>query len=223
VAGFSTRAGGDDPGALARAAGFPLGRLYMVTQVHGSRVVEVRGDEDPAAVRTEPADALVTRAPGVALAVRTADCVPVLLSCVAGPGGAPVVAAVHGGWRGIVAGVIPAAVARVAALAGAPASSLRAAIGPAIGPCCFEVDETVATTLAAAVGRPEVVVDRGATARPHVDLGRAARWALLGAGVAPEHVEAVGPCTRCAASLLHSYRRDGSRQGRQLSFVWLPR
>ena len=58
VAGFSTRRGGDDPDALARAAGFPLGRLYMTTQVHGSRVVEVRGDEDPAAVRAEPADAL---------------------------------------------------------------------------------------------------------------------------------------------------------------------
>ena len=221
VAGFSTRGGGDDPLALARAAGFSLERLFMVTQVHGARVVEVGADDDPSALRAQAADALVTRAPGVALAVRTADCVPVLLS--SAPPGPQVVAAVHGGWRGIVAGVIQAAVALTAELAGAPAATLRAAIGPAIGGCCFEVDAGVAETLAAAVGRREVVVERGAGAegKPHVDLVRAARWSLLGAGLDRDRVEVVGPCTRCAASLLHSFRREGQGRGRQLSFVWM--
>jgi len=188
----------------------------MVTQVHGAGVVEVAGDERPEVVERIAADALVTSAPGVALAVRTADCVPVLLA-VEGPGVARV-AAVHAGWRGVVAGVIPAAVLALTA-GGLATTAVRASIGPAIDGCCFEVHPDVSEALVAATGRREIVIVRGPGSRPHVDLRRAARWSLLSAGLLAEHIDLVGPCTRCAASAFHSYRREGGGRGRQLSFV----
>jgi YfiH family protein len=132
--------------------------------------------------------------------------------------GAPVVAAVHAGWRGVVAGVIPAAI-DVMAGRGVKASDLRAAIGPAIDPCCFEVGSEVAETLARAVRRREIIVDRGEGAKPHVDLRAASRWVLIDSGVRPEHIEIVGPCTRCSAELFHSYRREGGGVGRQFSVI----
>jgi hypothetical protein len=216
VAGFSTRRGGDDLAALAADAGFDLDRLYMLTQVHGARVVEVAGDEGVARVRAVEADALVTAARGVAVAVRTADCVPVLLADDRGH----VVAAAHAGWRGLVAGVIGRAVEVLCRRAGAEPAGLVAAVGPAIDACCFEVGDEVARQIARAVGN-ESATAAGPRGRPHVDLRRAAALSLAAAGVAPSRIELVGPCTRCAASHFHSYRRAGAGQGRQVSFVAL--
>lgn len=213
TAGFSTRHGGDDPSALARAAGFDEQRLLTLTQVHGDRVLRVRGGDDPERVRTTRADALVTDDPDLFLAVKTADCVPVLLAHVR----EPVVAAAHAGWRGLVAGVIEATVREVADLAGAPRSELVAALGPAIGPCCFEVGPDVAETVARAVGSREVILQR--RPRPHVDLWGATLRRLIEAGIPRDRVELVGPCTRCAEAAFHSYRREGPGCGRQLSFI----
>lgn len=212
AAGFSTRAGGDDAEALARAADFSLDRLFMVTQVHGARVLEIDGAASVEAVRSERCDALVTATAGVALAVRTADCVPVLLE------GGGAVAAAHAGWRGLEAGVIEAAIEALSSRWAAAPSTLRAAVGPAIGPCCFEVGPDVAQRLSAAVDEPEVVRP-GARGRPHVDLRRATALKLRAAGVPAKQIELVGPCTRCSADLLHSYRRHGPGGGRQISFV----
>jgi len=218
IAGFSTRGGGDDEPALAGAAGFDHDRLFMVTQVHGRELVDVGSEDLPRRIRTIEADALVTSTPGVTVAVRTADCVPVL---VADPQGRAVAAA-HAGWRGLVAGVIEAAVAAVAERSEqAPAGALVAAVGPAIDPCCFEVGEEVGEEIAAAVGTTEVVAHRPGAPRPFVDLRRAAVLRLRASGLADEHIELVGPCTRCEADLLHSYRREGPRSGRQVSFVAL--
>lgn len=220
AAAFSTRYGGDDLHGLAHDTGFSASRLYMATQVHGAVVIEISGRESVDEVRSVKADALVTSTPGIALAVRTADCVPVLLAAkVGGHSGSRVVAAVHAGWRGIVAGVIPAAVG-VLTERGAKTSDLYAAIGPAIDPCCFEVQGDVAETLAQAVGRREIIIERGDGAKPHVDLRAAAFWSLQTSGLRREQVEVVGPCTRCAAELFHSYRREGGGVGRQFSVVY---
>lgn len=217
LAGFSTRAGGDDPEALAGEAGFDPGRLFMVSQVHGKAVVRVGLGDDPSRIRQIQADALVTDLPGLALAVRTADCVPVLLW---DPRGRAVGAA-HAGWRGLVAGVVDAAVEAVSELAGCAASELSAAIGPAIDACCFEVGEEVAEEVALAAADPAVVVRRDGAPRPFVDLRRAAALRLSAAGLGAARVETVGPCTRCSEGLLHSYRREGPRSGRQVAFVAL--
>ncbi len=216
VAGFSTRQGGDEPEALAADAGFSPEALYMVTQVHGTRVVEIAGDEAVDEVQTIEADALVTAASGVALAIRTADCVPLLLASADGR----VVSAAHAGWRGLVDGVVAAAVESVCRLSGTPAATMRAAVGPAIDDCCFEVGDEVAAKIIKAIGDPSIA-SLGPRGRPHVDLRRATVLALAATGIGSSSIELVGACTRCAASMFHSYRRVGAGKGRQVSFVHL--
>src|SRR5262249_53606317 len=120
--------------AIVAAIGLPGASLHLARQVHGAEVVEAPGppratpEADPA-----EADALVARAPRHAGGVATADCLPILLASEDGA-----CAAVHAGWRGLLAGVIEAALARL------DGPAIEAAIGPAIGPCCFEVGSDVA-------------------------------------------------------------------------------
>ncbi|HEV7516636.1 MAG TPA: polyphenol oxidase family protein [Thermoanaerobaculia bacterium] len=194
-------AGGRDE-VLARIGEGAL-PVAWAKQIHSATVL-------PAAIPGESGegDALTTGQPGLALAVVTADCVPVLL---AGPPGDKRIAAVHAGWRGIAAGVIPATLAAL----GNP-MGWTAWIGPAIGPCCYEVGEDVAAQIAAA-STPEAVVPHPG-GRPHLDLLRAATHQLRAAGVAD--VTALTLCTRCETEKLSSYRREGKAGGRNLAFLW---
>ena len=116
----------------ARAAGADPARLVSLYQVHGAEVVTVL---EPWADEARPrADAMVTRVPGLALGVVTADCAPVLFADRA----ASVVGAAHAGWRGAVAGVLEATVRAMEAL-GADRGGIVAAIGPCIGASSYEV------------------------------------------------------------------------------------
>jgi len=172
-------------------------RVYQVSQVHGA--VALLAEGDPKGMLSREADALVANAPGTAVGVRVADCVPVLL---AHPGSGTV-AAVHAGWRGLVAGVVENAVDLSAMRGG------LAAIGPCIGACCFEVGQEVAERIG--------FVDRTVGAKAYVDLRKAVRARLEGLGV--EHVEDVPGCTRCDASRFFSHRRDGESAGRHLAVI----
>ena len=182
------------------AAGGPDLPVAWARQVHGTAVAAVA-----AAGECGPADALLARRPGLALAVATADCVPIALR------GASEVVAVHAGWRGIAAGVVGEAVRRMSGQPG----ELEAWIGPAIGACCYEVGEDVAQQVAAASAAE--VVSPGARGRPHLDLAAAVRAQLETAGVVRVHL--LVACTACDERLW-SYRRDGQGVGRNLAFVW---
>jgi hypothetical protein len=170
----------------------------------------VTGDEPLDAVLARDADALIARRPGIRVGVRTADCVPILIEAPAD--GA--CAAVHAGWRGLVAGVVEATVDALGARAIEP-DALRAAIGPCIGPCCFEVGDEVAVRF------DGFVVKGRAGARPHVDLPAAARAALRRAGVLAVDAGPVA-CTRCDPRRYHSYRRDGPGTPQHLSHIAVP-
>ena len=136
-------------------------------------------------------------------------------------------AAVHAGWRGIVAGVVPRALDALAER-GVPPTAVAAWIGPSIGACCYEVSEEVAVRVASVSG-PECVVPRPAggphsggsdgSGLPHLDLVAAVRHQLTVAGVPSPRV--VLRCTRCDAETLWSYRREGKAAGRNHAFVWL--
>jgi YfiH family protein len=184
---------GDDPGfvrenrrRLAAAFGVTSGDFVFARQVHGAGV-RVVADADRGSGASslddalDGADALVTISPGVVLAILTADCVPVVLhDPVAG-----VLACVHAGWRGTVAGVTAAALAAMQRL-GARPSDVTAGIGPAIGADRYQVGpdvhEAVTRTFGpAAAGfiRP----DPSAPGRWLLDLWAANRHALRQAGV----------------------------------------
>jgi YfiH family protein len=155
------------------------------------------------------ADAAVTRAPGVVLAVRVADCLPVLLCDRAGTA----IGAAHAGWRGVAAGVIENT---VAAMACAPAG-IAAWLGPAIGPSAFEVGVEV---------RDAFVTADADSARAFVPA-RAGKWLadlyalacrrLARAGVA--QISGIRACTFSDARRFFSYRRDGPT-GRMGAFIW---
>jgi YfiH family protein len=212
VHGFTTRE--HDHETFAPGAGLTL---YRVKQVHGADVLHVPAGADPAAVRVVQADVLLTTTAGVAVAVRTADCVPVLL-CAPGRGAA---AAIHAGWRGTVARAVVAAVRALGEL-GVPAAELRAAIGPAICGGCYEVGAEVAQAVAAI---DPAAVHPGPRGTPHADLRRANQTLLLAAGLAAAHVDlaSLAACTRCdPQGRFHSYRRDGDLRGEQLAFIGVP-
>lgn len=187
--------------------------LYQTSQVHGATVRVVSPGEDRLAVLHEEADALVAHDRGVAIGVRVADCVPILVhDSVAGS-----VTAIHAGWRGVVSGVIAAGVAHVAIRARSP-RGLAAAIGPSIGPCCFEVGEDVAAAIADAAPGDEGIVLRDRP-KPHVDLRRAVRLQLRALGLDDAAIEDVPGCTRCDAERFFSHRRDGPRTGRLIAAI----
>ena len=191
-------------------------RIATLRQMHGSEILTV-GDE--AGERGE-ADGLATDRPGVALGVLTADCVPILLV-------APqerVVAAVHAGWRGTLAGIVVAAVRHLERGFGVSPTQLQAALGPAIGPCCYEVDCGIADALESRWGRRPEAVRRGTHVadKAMVDLRAVNAAQLSVAGVA--RVTPLGPCTRCASAEYFSHRAVSGASGsgvtgRQLSFI----
>jgi YfiH family protein len=195
--------------------GVPRGALFSCAQVHGCGVVVVGDDDDPDEVLRRRADALVTGAQHLAVAVRTADCAPILIAAEDGS----VVAAVHAGWRGAVGGVIEAA---LDAIDRAPAE-LVAAVGPTIGQGAFEVGPEV---VAAARGVSGVDVDRlvrgGRDDRVHFDLAGFVAAVLRSRGV--ERVDVVAPCTSTNEAAYFSHRRDvtlrkGIETGRQMSAI----
>ncbi len=171
-------------------------------QVHGSDVVRQDEPSDRSAwllgAGGDPqlVDGWATSTEGLAPLVFVADCLPIALS---GPGG---VAMVHGGWRGLAAGIAAKGVREVQASA--------AAIGPGIGPCCFEVGEEV---LAEFSGLGSDVADGRM-----LDLGLVCERLLREAGVA--EIERSGLCTSCERELFYSHRRDGGVTGRQAGMVW---
>lgn len=181
------------------------GGCAWAKQVHSATVL--------AADRTGPAgegDALVTRTPGLALAIATADCVPVMIAAGA------LVAAVHAGWRGIAAGVVAATVERLRTEGAGDPTSWTAWLGPAMGGCCYEVGPDVAERIAAASTR-DAVLDWPGSPKPHLDLARAVGAQLAAAGVTD--LRPLVSCTGCDERLW-SYRRDGKGAGRNLSLIW---
>ncbi len=181
-------------------------------QVHGVRVVRARPDLGAA---REEGDAIVSDVPGLAVAVVTADCVPVLVSARDGA----CVAAIHAGWRGLAAGVVRAGIDALAPLGGAPAE-LRAVVGPHIGACCYEVDEPVIAALRARFGAAAHAALRPVRAgHALLDLGALVREDCRRAGLAADAIAATSGCTRCEATRFHSYRRDGPRAGRLVHHV----
>ncbi len=201
---------------LMRAIGAGDRRMVRVRQVHGAAVHACRGHEAFGATVAE-ADAVVSVHRDCAPCVRTADCVPVLVACAR----TGAVAAVHAGWRGIVAGVVGQAVAALSRATGR-GDGLVAAIGPCAGRDRYEVGPEVAAEFASAVGRGFVLPPGGARRKEHIDCFGAVRAQLVAAGIAPDLVDGEELCTIAGARDFFSYRRDGARGGR-LGAVIAPR
>ncbi len=183
-----------DPADLDRLAA-EIGRAPRhARQVHGADVLL---DAEPG----QEADGQVVTEPDAAAVVFTADCLPVALVA----DGA--VAMLHGGWRGLAAGILAEGV-RVLRAAGA-AGPVSAALGPSARGCCYEVGEEVHAVFAGCDAR------RGDR---RLALDAVAARQLAGVGV--EMVHDTGLCTMCTPERFYSHRRDHGRTGRQGGVAW---
>ena len=176
----------------------PPGQVATLHQIHSDIVVAADG-------RTGclgDGDALLSQTPGRLVAVKTADCLPILLVD-------PVhraVAAVHAGWRGTVRQICRRTADVMCHHFGTQAGDLYAAIGPGIGGCCFEVG-------------PEVAAEFGQAGRVRINLEEVNRQQLLDAGLAADKILCARLCTVCQVEHFWSYRRQKEGAGRMLSFV----
>lgn len=196
---------------FAEAAGLARDAVVVdVSQVHGCTVVAAC-DATPTRVA---ADAITSVRGGHAILIRVADCVPILL---ADPT-TGAVAAVHAGWRGVVAGIVPAAVDALRAI-GADPRALLAAVGPAISARHFEIGPEVADELTRADLASCVVAPGVYGPKHHADLVHGVRLQLERAGIAPAQIDAEPPCTYADRARFHSFRRDGARSGRLAALI----
>ena len=200
--------------------------FYVVQphQVHGTVIKEVT---DPFTTREEleGVDALITDVPGVAISVRTADCIPVLLYD-------PVhraVAAVHDGWRGTVLRLSQKVIAEMHCRYGTNPADLKAVIGPGIGPESFQVGQEVVDAFALA-GFPmeQILKDCGPKAPTadnpmngglHIDLWKANQWLLEEVGVQASNIQVTGICTYINNDRFYSARREGIKCGRIINCI----
>jgi len=177
-----------------------------LTQVHGAEVVAI---DAPAPSDPPRADAAVTRRANVVLAVRIADCMPVLFADRAGT----VIAAAHAGWRGLAAGVLENTLDAM----NAEPAQIVAWLGPAIGPTAFEVGTDVRDAFVRNDAQAHVAFAAASPGKWLADLESLARMRLSRAGVRSIH--GGGMCTFRDPARFFSFRRDGT-SGRMGAFVW---
>jgi hypothetical protein len=223
---------GDEAWArVAESAGVPPSYLVRARQVHGTLVVAA---SEPGTEMTD-GDVIVTKNPALALAVQSADCVPILIA----DRGTGAVAAVHAGWRGLSVRVPGATVAAMTREFGSQRKDLVAAIGPSIGACCYEVGRDVLDRFIK-TGFTGDQIERWFARAPAADPrnppmpslpkeARADHWYFDGWASAREQLRMVGIpegqifaaelCTASHPESLCSYRRDGSPAGRLAAVI----
>lgn len=213
--GIDPQPGRSEEERLRAVFGVPPDRIGTLRQIHSGTALEM--EEGDAGEGRREGDALWTAVPGTGVGVYTADCVPVLL---AHPG-PPACAAIHAGWRGLAADVIGEAVRGMAArLGGVAPDRIFAAAGPSARGCCYEIGEEVADLLAPLPGGDRHLRRSSARGKWTADLPSLAAEALAASGVPRDRLEIAGPCTVCSRAF-HSWRREKSLTGRQLSFIYI--
>lgn len=201
---------------LGAAVGFDPEQLVLTRQTHTDVVLSVDQSHKGAglfAPELPECDGLITNTPGVALAVFTADCTPVLLwDPVTGA-----VGAVHAGWRGTAAGIGEKAVAAMVREYGCKPENIRGAIGPNIAQCCFETDADVPEAMVKMYGAAAENYIQSRNGKYYVNLKAINALSLERAGVTK--ISIAQACTACAPDRYWSHRKVGGNRGSQGAFI----
>lgn len=200
------------PHRFTSRTGKPALRPLLAHQIHSDVVLYVTGDG------CYTADGFITDLTGMAIAVKTADCTPVLMY----DDKVKAAAAVHAGWRGTVAGIVLRAYEKMLSL-GATAENIRIAIGPSVCFDCYEVNEDFRTAVRDGLGSElcDMFVREKAN-RLHADVAGMNAQLLRNSGVPDANIAESGLCTCCRPDLFYSYRRDGAKDGCQWSIISVP-
>lgn len=206
--------------ALCDAAGFNIENLVFSDQIHGD-VCRIVGKSDRGKGVTresdiEGVDALITSERDVAICIFTADCVPVFIV----DDVKEVIALCHGGWRGIVNGIVPNTLNIMKDYYGCKPKNITAGVGPSIGPCCFYVGEEVVNEFRKAFTdtRDMIIYEDG---RFRINLWNAVTEQLKIWGLKSNNILNSKLCSSCNNSEFFSYRRDGCKTGRMISILQL--
>ena len=194
----------------------PAGGLILMRQVHGDRIRLLDGD-GPLPEGLPECDGLITGRPGVALGIRTADCVPIFFA----DRTRRIIGAAHAGWRGTALGIAAQMVETFAARFSSRREDLLALIGPAIASCCYQVDAPVFEVFSAMPGADQFLRHCKELRRWMGDLALANRLQIWEAGVPSENIYTSGLCTSCRQDLFFSHRAGGGRAGRQINLLML--
>jgi YfiH family protein len=184
-------------------------------QTHSADVRTVHNEQE---AQTKPGvpgddiycDALISRTPKILLAVKTADCVPILI----GDAKTGAFAAVHAGWRGTSASIVGRAIKQLQSEYGTRAPDLRVAIGPAANSCCYEVGDEVIKVFKERFSGSDHLFTPTREGHARIDLHAANRDQLVSAGVSPERIHVALLCTMDRTDLFFSYRREKKLHGR---------
>jgi len=237
--GFSTRCGGagevnlnlnsavwdapervnDNRRRLLSALDIKNADIVSLNQIHSNRIFVVESAADfhnTEKTENHEGDGLVTNIENTALAVKTADCFPVLIVDPAHRA----IGAVHSGWRGTLARVLPRAIEEMSRRYHSDPARLLVALGPGIRECCFEVNEDVARLF------KEAYPDK-ATARPHTsapgkylaDIAAVLKIQMTQSGVSPDNQHDIGICTCCNTREFFSWRAEGAAAGRMMAVI----
>jgi YfiH family protein len=193
-----------------RNAPLPGWPLATVKQIHSGDVIDAGGI---AGVRGE-GDALISGESGLAIGVKTADCLPILMV----DEDNRVTAAVHAGWRGTAKSIVATAIKRMGEKYGTKPEGVRAAIGPGIGKCCFEVGPEVVLEFSRWV--PKFARTGG---QQKLDLAAINTSQLLEVGVSADNIASCDLCTMDRTDMFYSFRKEREAAGRMLAWVAMRR
>lgn len=201
---------------LAKRFGVRENGILSVRQVHGDSIWVIGASEDEA-ISDLACDALVTNRKGIAITVRTADCLPILIW----DGNKKVAAAVHAGWRGSLKAIVSKTVLTMRSSFGCRPDDLWVGIGPAIGSCCYEVDGPVLEPLRKEFAYWKDVVREKEGGKGMLDLAGLNRRQLIASGLSSDRITVADACTFCHPERFYSYRRDGHSSGGMINGIMI--
>ncbi len=203
---------------LSTAFQIPMENFLVLNQVHGDNILVIKPSGDYFTSRDQlNYDAIVTSRANLAVCIKTADCVPVLIADRV----KKVIAAIHAGWRGSALGITANVIRLMQNQYGSQPGDLIAAIGPAIGLCCYEVDAAAADAFRRQKNYDTFLFPSKRRDRWMLDLAEANRRQLLDGGIPDANIEAAGLCTVCRQDAFFSHRGSGGVTGRQINFIMI--
>ncbi len=205
--GFSTKA---DPLPIEPAP-------WLAKQIHSDQSIVLPTEQGIPSLQSLEADAVVTKQAGLSIAVQTADCVPILLVDLK----AKCIAAVHAGWRGTAHHIVTKTIQGAMADLGVKPENISAAIGPCIHAQSYEVDDPVLEEMERTFSITSDVMQPKGDGKYWLDLVAANKRCLHEAGVPEMQVDVIDYCTFEHDELLHSFRREGPKAGRNISWIRL--
>jgi YfiH family protein len=205
-------------GRLADAFSIPLEQFLVVNQVHSDGIFVIKPHGNYFLSRAElNYDAIVTNRTGLAICIKTADCVPIFIVDKV----KKVIAVVHAGWRSSALRICDKVIRLLQEKYSSSPQDILAAIGPSIGKCCYEVDSIVADSFRRQKNNELFLFPAAGANKWMLDLAEANRQQILDCGVPEKNIEMSGFCTMCNQDIFFSHRWSGGTTGRQINFMMI--